>query len=57
MPFGLTNSLETFNTLMTDMFCKHLDDFVLELFDNILVYSKNEEEHEEHVRQRIGTIV
>ena len=36
---------------MTDIFCKHLDDFVLVFFDDILVYSKDPADHESHVRQ------
>ncbi|MCO5564301.1 hypothetical protein L7F22_017961 [Adiantum nelumboides] len=49
MPFGLTNAPATFNQLMTDLFREGLDNFVLVLFDNILVYSKTKEEHEQHL--------
>ena len=34
---------------MTDLFKRELDDFVLVFFDDILVYSKNNEEHEQHL--------
>ena len=36
---------------MNDVFREHLDDFVLVFFDDILIYSKNEEEHKEHLQR------
>ena len=50
VPFGLTKTPATFMFLMKSVFSKYLDKFVLVFLDDILVYSKNEEDHEEHFR-------
>ena len=46
--FGLTNAPTTFMCLMNSVFSRYLDKFVLVLLDNILIYSKNLEDNEEH---------
>jgi hypothetical protein len=49
MSFGLTNAPAYFTYLMNIVFMSELDKFVVVFIDDILVYSKNEEEHAEHL--------
>ena len=53
VPFGLTNAPATFMCLMNSVFSKYLDKFVLVFLYDILIYCKNEEEHEEHLRMAL----
>jgi 16S rRNA C967 or C1407 C5-methylase (RsmB/RsmF family) len=50
MPFGLTNTPSVFMNLMNQVFHEYLDSFVLVLIDDILVYSTNTVEREEHLK-------
>ncbi|WVZ76522.1 LOW QUALITY PROTEIN: hypothetical protein U9M48_024492 [Paspalum notatum var. saurae] len=49
MSFGLTNAPAYFMNLMNKVFMEYLDKFVVVFIDDILIYSKTEEEHEEHL--------
>ena len=49
MSFGLTNAPAFFMYLMNSVFMKELDKFVVVFIDDILVYSKDEAEHAEHL--------
>jgi hypothetical protein len=50
VPFGLTNTPICFVCLMNDIFKNYMDMFVIFFFDDILIYSKSEEEHECYLR-------
>ncbi|CAF5087292.1 unnamed protein product, partial [Rotaria sp. Silwood1] len=50
LPFGLTNAPPTFMRLMNSIFHKYLDVFVIIYLDDILVYSKKEQDHYHHIK-------
>ncbi|KAL4013688.1 hypothetical protein IC575_025871 [Cucumis melo] len=56
MSFGLTNAPAVFMDLMNRVFKEFLDTFVIVFIDDILIYSKTEAEHEEHLRMVLQTL-
>jgi hypothetical protein len=50
MSYGLTNAPSYFMELMNKVFMEYLDKFVVVFIDDILIFSKTEEEHEKHLR-------
>ena len=56
MPFGLTNALTAFMDLMNRVFRPYVDQFVVVFIDDILVYSKDAQEHEHHLRIVLETL-
>jgi hypothetical protein len=50
MSFGLSNAHAYFMYLMNKVFMEYLDKFVVVFINDILIFSKNEEEHDEHLR-------
>jgi hypothetical protein len=55
VPFGLTNEPVTFMCLMNNVLRNYLDKFLILFIDEILIYSKTGEEHEEHLRLVLQT--
>ncbi|KAL0546400.1 hypothetical protein IC582_016308 [Cucumis melo] len=56
MSFGLTNAPAVFMDLMNRVFREFLDTFVIVFIDDILIYSKTEAKHEEHLRMVLQTL-
>ena len=50
LPFGLTNAPAAFMGMMNSVFKPYLDRFVIIFIDDILIYSKSQTEHEQHLR-------
>ena len=56
MPFGLTNALDVFMDMMHRIYRPYLDRFVVVFVDDILIYSKSQEEHEHHLHMTLHTL-
>jgi len=56
MPFRVKNAPTIFMDLKNQVFSPSLDKFIVIFIDDILIYSKNEEEHAEYLRIMLRTL-
>lgn len=56
MSFGLMNASTTFMDMMNQVFKPYLDKFAVALINDILIYSRNREKHEQHLRIMLQTL-
>lgn len=56
MPFGLINAPAVFMNLMNMIFHQYLDKFLIVFIDNILMYSRDSQQHKNHLRTILGTL-
>ena len=56
MPFGITNALAAFTDLMNRVFRPYLDKIVVVFINDILIYSKDRDEHADHLRMVLQTM-
>jgi Reverse transcriptase (RNA-dependent DNA polymerase) len=55
-PMGLCNAPETFQTLMNDIFCDCIDDFLVVYMYDLLIFSKNKDDHIRHVEKVLARL-
>ena len=56
MPFGLTNAPVTFQNFINNAMAPYLDSFATAYLDDMLVYSNNLQEHQDHVKQILAAL-
>jgi hypothetical protein len=56
MPFGLTNAPSTFQRIMNDALREYIGKFVIVYLDDIVIFSRTEDEHEKHLARVLRTL-